>query len=321
MKNGYSVFFISFLSVMLFTALERAVGIGIGFHPDSYYYLDNYEVYVHGIDTFILALNNFYFFTVYVASGNETSLIALNWILFSLTNVVVFRFVESRVNIVALVVMFLPYRMHLASHILKDTIIIFLCLLPFILRSFWSAPVGVILAGFRIPALPAMLFARFMPNNTRIVLLALAAVILLVSSVEALRVLMLDRSGVEMMGRDFFDVPLADADSVSLIILKSVVWPFLYKTGSYSVVSPNSILFGLALEQIILLAFALRGGLFRTYIFGRGALTLVIYALVVNSFGAYYRYGYAFYMLDAMVIAQLWNSKFQGADHDSPSVR
>ncbi|MCU0729851.1 MAG: hypothetical protein MUF41_07115 [Sphingopyxis sp.] len=206
--------------------------------------------------------------------------------------------------------MFLPYRLHLAAHILKDTVIIFLCLLPFILRAWWSLPIGFVLAGFRVPALPAMLVSRFIPMNTRIVIGFLVLTIAIVSSVGVVREFILARSEADMMGRDFFNVILHDANSIGTIILKSVLWPILYKTGGYALSSPSAILFGLALEQIVMLALVIRGGFAKDYLLGRGMVTLVVYALIVNSFGAYYRYGYAFFMLDCMIIAQLWNARF-----------
>ena len=313
MKNGYSVFVVSFVSAALFTFFERLLGLKTGFHPDSLYYLTNYEIYVLNIDTIFLALNNFYFYVVYNLNGNEELLITLNWILFGATNVIIFKFVGKKINPVVLILMFLPYRLHLSAHILKDTFIILLCLLPFIARSWWSAPISFVLAGFRIPAVPPMLFARFIPLNARVVVLSLASIVLAVFTFDVLYVFLLDRASLEMEGRDFFAIPLADASSIQDIVLRSFVWPLLYKTGGYAIVSPSPVLFGLAAEQLLLLIVVLRAGLMKEYFFSRGTLALVVYALVVSSFGAYYRYGYAFYMLDAMFIAKMWNIRFHAA--------
>lgn len=301
MLNGVSIFLLSLLAVAIFRTIEILGGINHGFHPDSYYYIENYYYFTSsGIFSFSV-LNNGYYYIVDILEGNVESLILLNQILFSITNVIIFKLFNIKLNDIKLIhifVLFLPYRMHLSVHVLKDTIVMlciistYFCSLRFIALPLLSTVV------FRIVGGPIVLLVRFVPKNRIFLVTTFVVLLLAIYASPSLMSLILDRSEADMGGRDFFDVPLNDASSLLEISAKAALWPLLAKSGLFAAISPHPATFILAIESIIFVVWALSARKIGTLLFGSGLIALIFIALTVNSFGAYYRYIYPFLIID-----------------------
>lgn len=134
--SAIQFFFISILICLIFYFFEGFLGIDRFYHPDSKHYLTNYydfklEKYLK--NPFIITDLTYYHITN-LLRDNYYLLLALNFILYSITNAIIYKKVFLRYfNILSnLKLIFLfyllfldPYRLHLASHILKETFLIF----------------------------------------------------------------------------------------------------------------------------------------------------------------------------------------------------
>ena len=134
--NSYQIFFLSILICILFYSLEGIVGVDRFYHPDSAHYLTKYENY--NLESYIKNPLKIFSLTYYhitnLFGDNYYLLILLNFILYSLSNVFIYQKVFKRyfdvLSNLKLVFLFYllfldPYRLHLASHILKETFLIF----------------------------------------------------------------------------------------------------------------------------------------------------------------------------------------------------
>ncbi len=129
--NNYKVFFFSILICIVFFCIERLIGIDKFYHPDSLHYLKNYESHASVfIDKFY---TGFYFFAR-ILNYDYLNFIIFNFIIFGLTNLMVFNLVlknnlfflnRFQIFILITILFFDPYRLHLAGHVLKETILIF----------------------------------------------------------------------------------------------------------------------------------------------------------------------------------------------------
>ena len=129
------IFFSSMLFSLIILIIERIIGIGADYHPDSSYYL-NYKDYVKHF-----RVGLFYHDIVYFFNSNLSALITLNVVAFALTNTVLYSTIKNVYltkgrfyYISALIIIFDPYRAHLSVHVLKDTLLI-LSLVLFLFNS------------------------------------------------------------------------------------------------------------------------------------------------------------------------------------------
>lgn len=135
--NSLNIFILSFLICLSFYAIEGLLGIDRFYHPDSAYYLKPISLY--SFEQYLkkpwLAFHDGYLITSKYLFNNYYLLILLNFILYSMTNVLIFQKVFKKyfnlLNNLKLFFLFYllfldPYRLHLASHVLKETILIFL---------------------------------------------------------------------------------------------------------------------------------------------------------------------------------------------------
>jgi hypothetical protein len=129
------IFFYSIIFSLALLIIERILGIGVDYHPDSTYYL-NYNDYAKHFRAGL-----FYHDVVYFFKSNVSALLTLNVVAFSLTNVILYS-VLKKVHftngwfyyISSLIVIFDPYRAHLSIHVLKDSLFI-LTLVLFLFSS------------------------------------------------------------------------------------------------------------------------------------------------------------------------------------------
>lgn len=305
MRDGISVFLCSALVAALVFGVERLAGISHGFHPDSLFYIDNFYLYQRPGWGALLNFNNMYYEVVGLFNGNVGWLVALNIVVFSLTNVIIARLFGVRlptVSLYALLIMFLPYRLHLASHVLKDTMIIGLTVLTFF-GTFKAMPLfAYMLGAFRIVAVAITVGLRFLPRRPLYVVLACFAVMTTALLSREFAGVILERGEADMGGREFLAMPLQGATNVFLILVRSLFWPLAFKTGFYPLLTGNAVILVIALEQLIALAISLRTRNLWVYVLSPGTLAMLVISLLVNSFGAYLRYIYPFFIIDLILL-------------------
>ncbi len=135
--NSFQIFILSFLICLIFYMAEGLLGIDRFYHPDSKYYLKNmHNVKFHKfLDNPIILTHKGYHIVTNFLNNNYYLIILVNFILYSLTNVLIYQKIFKKYfniysNIKLIFLFYLlfldPYRLHLASHILKETFLIFI---------------------------------------------------------------------------------------------------------------------------------------------------------------------------------------------------
>ena len=135
--NSFQIFVLFFFICLSFYLFEGLIGIDRFYHPDSTFYLTKTRLW--SFKAFLtnptLWFHQGYLIVSKYLFNNYYLLILLNFILYSLTNLLIFnqifkKYFKSLNNFKLFVLFYLlfldPYRLHLASHILKETILIFI---------------------------------------------------------------------------------------------------------------------------------------------------------------------------------------------------
>ena len=235
-----------------------------------------------------------------MVGGSLVLLIALNILAYCITNVVMAnaysRFHRTRSNkhlpfILLVILLISPYRIHLAVHALKDTLIIFFLTFFVVYRGrttyAWLSLFPLLLLRIYASFYGLMLVRR------RFLVMIVVMVILLsaLSDLSSIKDLLLERNEAAMHSRDFDAVPAFEDYGLLGTLLRMIVWPLFAVTGGYVLVSPALLFFPLAFEVVMMRAWCYR-------VFGHLGVTLgllaclAVIAAVVNSFTAFIRYAY-----------------------------
>ncbi len=301
MSPGIRIFIFSLLAAWSFKLVQISAGIENGFHPDSLYYVEHFPEYTaQGLLSFSV-FNNLYYFIVGWMDADETALIVINQIAFALTNVFIartFQYDFRYDRFIKIFVLFLPYRLHLSAHVLKDSLII-LAVLGIIFSSIRNVgPMLLFTSAMRNVAGPAALLVRFFPSGSLFLLGFLALFMTSVVVSPTLFELLAERGDVDMIGRDYFAVPLSNTSSLAGIFAKILLWPSLARTGGFAAFALNPFVFLLALEPFVFLVWAIKSGRFIDYMTSKGLMVAMLFATLVTNYGAYHRYIYAFVIFD-----------------------
>ena len=306
MKSLIHIFILSLIAVLATLIFERAIGIEWDFHPDSITYATTSHEISQNIlnEGFGSAINNSYYFLCSLLGQNIVAIIAMNMIFFALTNLVILKLHikftgDSSLEKYSLLLLLVlnPYRMHLATTMLKDTLIIFLALISLIgarhwIISFIAMPflrvIGVFYYGVLLPRI-IFAFGVF------------CAICIFFIFNEKVVGLMLEFNANQMQFREFDSVPSFQDSGLVGIAIRSILWPILALTASFS-------LFGLSVP---FMAVALGVVMFNVYTFalvGRSIFTwkifisMGVFAILVTGYGSYIRYVYPFLVMAPLIV-------------------
>ncbi len=322
--NSYQIFVLSFLICLLFYLAESILGIDRLYHPDSFHYLS-----AHGssppesfVDNPLIIFKTNYYTITNLFYDNYYLLILINFILYSLTNIFIYQKVFKRyfnsVNNIKLSFLFYllfldPYRLHLSSHILKETFLIFFITV-------------IILSNIKILKIISLIFMESFRQNSWIYILIFLTysnikkflnlktiyVILALLVVALLFIILIDQSLDKIIQTQFENIiammqkyhnremPLRTYDHVTQFkdygfpigfIYKNVTWPFLLITGFFGFFV-SSILFKL-LGIIIFLNNVLIYIISKKTIVSIGLIiVLTMISVYTSSYTAMFRYSY-----------------------------
>jgi hypothetical protein len=221
--------------------LERFVGIGWDFHPDSVHYSKNSIYIANGLFErgFLSWFNGGYYYIMYLLNQDVFNVTLYNLILYALTNVFISKMHwEARSNYVISIALLLlllnPYRIHLATTMLKDTTMIFLAILIFYRLRF-----AIILIMPTIMIRMASLFyfiAWFKPRSIKyIIFIGICAFVAFPDPIIA----QLDSSGsIDLKTRDFDNIPSFQEYGYLGSVIRGIVWPLLALSGLFVFISP-----------------------------------------------------------------------------------
>jgi hypothetical protein len=243
------LFLVSILAALVLLCVENLVGIHWDFHPDAVTYTStSFEMVDNLIDAGLIAsFNNFYYFFAALLQQNAILLIALNVIVYAFTNLAMYNYVKRvarKYNIafdIKLILflsclLFMPYRLHLAVHVLKDTLIIF-----FLINLLSTNKVNLFISVFFLAGLRLFSFAYmsiFIKRKYFYIGAFFACLAAIYSSQEILN-LIESTNDVDMNFREFDLVPNFTVYGIFGTLLRAIVWPIFAFTGAYLFISPS----------------------------------------------------------------------------------
>lgn len=241
--------------------------------------------------------NNAYYIIIDLLNQNISLVITYNIVLFSITNILLakihwnlFPSQKKSINLLLLLLILNPYRIHLATTLLKDTTIIFL--LVFFLSKF----------KFSWLALPALYLVRvgsliyvppFFPKIKLIYVILIFIIFLLLAEFMFNIFNIIDAASYgNLVFRDFDTVPTFQEYGYVGSILRFFLWPLIAITGTFVIFSPDPLYFGVALGCFmnVIYSVATRKEIVPlTYnlFFSMGAI-----AIITPGFTTYIRYVY-----------------------------
>ena len=279
-----SIFFLlSFFICYIFGLIETIIGLGNGLHPDSAYYIENSNEIVFEIlanDNLFSVFNNGYYFIVAFLGSSSAMLILLNQIAFAVTNVMMSK-CYSRFGIFEAILCFAPYRLHLANHVLKDTMIIFS-----VVFFLTAAPRGFKFIGISLGILLRLISPVYYLSHfkfSRIVGLT-SAFLLSLMLVPELAEFFNDRNDVDMAGREYDLVPNFSNFEFGYY-LRFIVWPIIGLSGLTIFLVQTVSILPLAFE-LIFFGWKCRNRLVSFYLISG------IIAMFVTTYTSFLRYIY-----------------------------
>lgn len=299
-KQSLWIFAVSVITSLLLLVLERRMGIGWDYHPDAVTYVKTYQNVISNIinSNGRDLLTQLYFVFSWLLGGNIAALIGINIAVYSITNCIIYdqlkEFISSKVGFIcALLLIFMPYRMHLAVHVLKDTF-----LMAFLVGS---------IIGVRFFIIPAILtsvrsvfyFPSFMRYR--------GAILCLLGFLTSLILFDEFRGWVQAMAsNDFrfrsYDTVPTFADIANGSIIRAAIWPLLFLTGGFIFLSPSALMFPLALGQFLAQLAVI--GLFKRPIFSFGLfISIAFMAFISPGFTTFFRYSTPIFVLFPLILA------------------
>lgn len=282
---------------MLF--IERLSGINWDFHRDAVTYITESSQITNSIiqQGFSSLPNNGYYLICSLLDQNIFFIIAYNIILFSITNTLLAKIhwdhspsKRRTINFLILLVILNPYRIHLATTLLKDTTIIFL-LVIFLSRFKFSWLALPILYLIRIASLTYI--PPFFPKIKLIYLLPIFTISIFFAQYFFNIVSIIDAATYgNLVFRDFDTVPTFQAYGYLGTLFRSLLWPVLAITGSFVIISPAPLFFAVAIGCLmnVIYSFATRNKIVPlTY---NLFFCMAAIAIITPGFTTYIRYVY-----------------------------
>ena len=254
-------------------------------------------------------------------------IVSVNILISLLTNLFIIigyltAFKENAYNkknlIIFFIILFLPYKAHLSVNILKDIIILLPLVIFLTTKKLYSLIIGFMIATpLRYGAIIYyFLFINFKALNKKIffsvLILSITISLILFFRVVysdydntsndlfiSIKKFLIIRNEAEMGGRSFDNIPnFSEYETGSLI--RALVWPIFFITGSFSLFSDSFFMYLLTAEVI--------GVQFLLYFFYKKSiisinliLVLMIIGVYSNTFTAYFRYAYLAFYLSTLI--------------------
>ena len=291
--SPFLIFLLSILACLFVLSIERLAGIGWDFHPDANTYIvtSNGAASNFSIQDY---LGNFFYVLVDLLNSEVWLLITFNIFIYSITNVALANFFKKHTGlhkkqiwILFLLVIFNPYRIHLSVHVLKDTLIIFGMVYFFTSSKIYSWI--FLLLSYSVSHRTVIYLVAILNKKNLIIIMIPIVFFISIQSEGFLSSILSAKDQVNMTFRDFDKVPNFFELGVLGAIIRAIVWPFLYLTGIFFLLSPTIMYLPIAIGS-----FSLQFWHFKQY--GRPVLCFQVYlamgilAFMVSGFTSFIRY-------------------------------
>jgi hypothetical protein len=277
--------------------IERMVGIDWDFHPDVITYVTiSDSVAEHIYDTPLNIMNNAHYLWVSFLGSNVGLVVAFNMFFWGITNLILYNSIVDKVKEkgsyflwgIFILFLFSPYRMHLSTTMLKDTIIILLLTCIFSLRNKWLPIIFLF-----IWRLAAIFYFINLLSRRLLIFTLFFGLIATYFSFDFIFEYAAKQDEADMQFRDFDLVPAFKEYGIIGTLLRISLWPVIALTGAYAVISPSLFFFPLAIGSIsslILSLFIVSRFNFFSYL--QIFLGMALFAFFATGFTTFIRYVY-----------------------------
>ena len=296
--NPFVMFFLSILACLFVLSIERLSGIEWDFHPDANTYITISNRVASSFDIQNFLSGDSFYVMVDMLNSEVWLVITFNVFIYSITNVALMLFFKKNIGlhkkqiwILFLLVIFNPYRTHLSVHVLKDTLIIFSMVYFFTSNKAYSWI--FLLLSYSVSLRTAIYLITILNKKNLMILMILMVPVvffILMQSEGILYSILSAENQVNMTFRDFDKVPnFLEFGLFFGAIIRAIVWPFLYLTGIFFLLSPTIMYLPIAIGS-----FFLQFWHFKQY--GKPALYFQVYlamsvlAFLVSGFTSFIRY-------------------------------
>jgi|TARA_R110001583_G_scaffold171747_1_gene325476 hypothetical protein len=286
--SGFFIFIFSAVWFLFFIWIESSIGLGPGeAHIDETTYLNsNITGYYIG-NYFYKVVSLVYYEIIYVLLYNFVLYTFVNIMVFFLLKKFVFR--DLFVFIIFLFFLIDPYRTHLATHVLKDTTIIFLVFLMVCFNTRASI-LGLFCAILFRLASPLYFLARFKFGKI-FILLAIFFLFLVIYIFPEFFTYLLLGGNEDMQFRVYDEVPTFNSYGLLGDFARAAIWPILTISGTFFLISPAPLFFPIFFTVIISQLLCYRITKKCAFSFGVYA-AMGGFALLTPGFTTYVRYVY-----------------------------
>lgn len=322
--SSLEIFVLSILICLIFYLIEGLLGIDRFYHPDSAHYLSNYQSYElkDYISNPLKIFSLTYYHITNLFNDNYHLLILLNFILYSYANVMIYQKIFKKyfnaINNIKLFFLFYlffldPYRLHLACHVLKETLLIFLMIL-IILSNMKSIKILsiVFLESVRQNAWIYLIIFFTYSNIKKIFTIKIFLIVSIVLFLVLISFFLFDQNffnSIQTEYNNFINMiknydkkqmPVRSFDHVTQFknfefpigfILKNITWPFMLVSGFF-IFFVSSFLFkflGIIIVINNLIVFLITK---KTYISVGLLIILIMISVYSSSYTAMFRYSY-----------------------------
>lgn len=295
----FLVFVTSSMAACLMLLIERLSGINWDFHRDAVTYITESSQITNLIiqQGFTSLPNNGYYIICNLLDQNISLIITYNIILFSITNILLAKIhwdlspsKKRSINLLILLLILNPYRMHLATTLLKDTTIIFL-LAIFLSRFKFSWLALPVLYIIRIASL--IYIPPFFPKIKLIYIIPVFVISIFLAEYYFNIISIIDAASYgNLVFRDFDTIPTFQEYGYLGSLLRCLLWPVIAITGLFAIISPAPLFFAVAigcLMNVIYSALTRKKLIPLTY---NLYFSMAAIAIITPGFTTYIRYVY-----------------------------
>lgn len=297
------LFMLSALYLGILNAVEIEAGISKSFHIDSQTYADPEITKELCYRSFEGKITDFFrggYFCTSNLLGPDISIL-LNAILYCVTTVILMdALIRARLSVgttlLITVIIFAPYRAHLAIHLLKDSIIHFFVCLGLFYRGgvLWSIP----LMFFRGPA--SLLYFGSLFSIKKIMVITAAALVVIIPMfwdplIAKLEILM-QGNNIIAVYQDYDNVPTFQDMGLFGDFLRFIMWPGLLITGAFIITSPAIFFVPIAiigLPSVILILLSNKSSRLLSQLI-KMYFSIGVIAYVMPGYTSFIRYSYPF---------------------------
>lgn len=305
------VFLGSILLSLITLSLERLIGMGYDYHPDSRTYLSISDSMLKSVVLNpSLIIFNSYYVLVGLLNKSVFLIIAVNILLYSVTNTILYGYLEklckNKISFLALLFfIFNPYRLHLAVHILKDTALLFFLVIPFV-APFYLGFFSLLFSYRAIIYIPA-----YLDDKKSLYTLLILAILIMYYHFLGWTTpwnWIANNINSNFSFNSYDQVNNFKEYGVFGAFMRALIWPFLFLSGGFFLISPTPLFFPLFLGQIATQIFSLL--VFRKFLISFGAFfSLAFLALLINGYTTYFRYAIPVLLILPMAMAAAQRKK------------